>query len=310
MDKNKDLFLKLKQCVPLSESYLQIREQIVLNNLGLTYEIANSFSTKHDREDIYAEGQIGLINAVDTFNIDLGFQFSTYATKCILNSINSYLDRMNKHLQVDSLDRPIYNEEDENNLSLLDKLSVGDDFVFDLCEKQELELQKIKLRKSVAKLPACQEAYINAKYYSGSTIPSQAKIAKALHISTSRTYQLEESAIERLRKFMAPKLKTGQKLSDQKFSHSEKARLKAQLESITRLKLIPRQQVIILSRYYNKVRPSYQKLADTLGTSLGSIESSHECAIRTLKKEINYERVIPLTRTDVREILKFNESEM
>lgn len=66
----------------------EARNLFINSNLRLVVSVAKKFlKYKVDIMDIISCGNIGLINAVDNFNVDLNIKFSTYAYTCIKNSI-------------------------------------------------------------------------------------------------------------------------------------------------------------------------------------------------------------------------------
>ena len=66
------------------------RQKLILHNLRLVSHIVRKYySGAKSQEDLVSIGTIGLIKAVDSFNIHLGAKFATYAAKCIQNAILS-----------------------------------------------------------------------------------------------------------------------------------------------------------------------------------------------------------------------------
>ena len=64
------------------------REKFILSNLRLVANIARKYQNKGmSLEELIQEGNIGLIKAVDRFDADKGFRFSTYAVWWIRQSI-------------------------------------------------------------------------------------------------------------------------------------------------------------------------------------------------------------------------------
>jgi len=63
------------------------KEQIVLNNIGLVRMVLNSLKLNIFDEDLLATGIIGIVKAINTFDTERGFKFSTYAVKAIMNEI-------------------------------------------------------------------------------------------------------------------------------------------------------------------------------------------------------------------------------
>ena len=66
------------------------RQKLILHNLRLVSHIVRKYySTATNQEDLVSIGTIGLVKAVDSFKIDNGARFATYAAKCIQNAILS-----------------------------------------------------------------------------------------------------------------------------------------------------------------------------------------------------------------------------
>ena len=66
------------------------RQKLILHNLRLVAHIVRKYySASKNQEDLVSIGTIGLVKAVDTFNIENGARFATYAAKCIQNAILS-----------------------------------------------------------------------------------------------------------------------------------------------------------------------------------------------------------------------------
>lgn len=58
----------------------EARESLVMNNVGLVWSIVRHFSGRgYDLEDLFQIGSIGLLKAIDKFNLDFDVKFSTYA---------------------------------------------------------------------------------------------------------------------------------------------------------------------------------------------------------------------------------------
>lgn len=64
------------------------REEKIENNIGLVHSIAARFKGRGvDYEDLFQNGCVGLIKAVDNFDENKGFAFSTYAVPVIMGEI-------------------------------------------------------------------------------------------------------------------------------------------------------------------------------------------------------------------------------
>ena len=68
------------------------REELIVGNLRLVLSILQRFSgRKENADDLFQVGCIGLIKAVDHFNLELDVKFSTYAVPMIIGEIRRYL---------------------------------------------------------------------------------------------------------------------------------------------------------------------------------------------------------------------------
>jgi RNA polymerase sporulation-specific sigma factor len=68
------------------------REQFIIYNMRLVLSIVQRFSGgKHNADDIFQVGIIGLIKSIDNFDTSVGVKFSTYAVPMIIGEIKKYL---------------------------------------------------------------------------------------------------------------------------------------------------------------------------------------------------------------------------
>ncbi len=71
------------------------RNKLIESNLRLVVKVANKYRNRNQRDlsplDIIEEGNLGLMKAVDKFDPELGYRFSTYAVWWIKESIESAL---------------------------------------------------------------------------------------------------------------------------------------------------------------------------------------------------------------------------
>lgn len=68
------------------------REQVITENMPLVYSIVKRFAGRgYDSEDLSQIGAIGLIKAVDNFNMDFDVKFSTYAVPVISGEIKRFM---------------------------------------------------------------------------------------------------------------------------------------------------------------------------------------------------------------------------
>ena len=97
-EETEELFKILKN----SNSYEQkiAKDKLIKGNLKLVLSILKKYTNRSDNlDDLFQIGVIGLIKAIDNFNISLGLKLSTYAIPMISGEIRRYL-RDNQMLRV------------------------------------------------------------------------------------------------------------------------------------------------------------------------------------------------------------------
>ncbi len=76
------------------------REQFVVANLRLVLSVVQRFSGKKEKsDDMFQVGCVGLMKAIDNFDISLNVRFSTYAVPMIIGEIRRFL-RDNNSIRV------------------------------------------------------------------------------------------------------------------------------------------------------------------------------------------------------------------
>ncbi len=79
---------------------MEAREALIAGNLRLVLSVIQKFSNRGENaDDLFQVGCIGLIKAIDNFNIDLDVRFSTYGVPMIVGEIRRYL-RDNSSMRV------------------------------------------------------------------------------------------------------------------------------------------------------------------------------------------------------------------
>lgn len=70
----------------------QARDDMVQKNMGLVFSIARRFSNRgYELEDLFQVGSIGLMKAIDKFDLSFEVKFSTYAVPVIMGEIKRFL---------------------------------------------------------------------------------------------------------------------------------------------------------------------------------------------------------------------------
>jgi RNA polymerase sporulation-specific sigma factor len=195
-DEERDLFLVLEKG---GASARDAREKLILHNLRLVSHIVRKYyASAKNQEDLVSIGTVGLIKAVDSFKVDSGARFATYASKCIQNEILMHFRSQRKLAAEVSLCDTIDVDRDGNPLTYMDVICTDESLDAEVVRK----LTGARALQLVAKLPdKRQRQIIVMRYGLGGRKPlTQKRVAELLGISRSYVSRLEKSALERLRR--------------------------------------------------------------------------------------------------------------
>jgi RNA polymerase sporulation-specific sigma factor len=71
---------------------MDAREQLIAGNLRLVLSVIQKFTNRGENvDDLFQVGCVGLIKAIDNFNVDMDVRFSTYGVPMIIGEIRRYL---------------------------------------------------------------------------------------------------------------------------------------------------------------------------------------------------------------------------
>lgn len=74
------------------EGNMSAREELINGNLKLVLSVIQRFGNRGEpMDDLFQVGCIGLIKAIDNFDVNLGVRFSTYAVPMIIGEVRRYL---------------------------------------------------------------------------------------------------------------------------------------------------------------------------------------------------------------------------
>lgn len=197
MEKMKENNDRLFKIYSKDKTNLEIRNKIVLNNLNLVPYTIKSFNLFvdgiHDYEEMLQDGYVALIKAVESFDNSLGYQFSSYAIKCILSLTRDRLD-YNKDV---SLNTPI-NEGAETEIEIIDTIK---DNSIDI-EKEAIN-QKFfsEIRKELASsLSEIEFSIIKGYYGINEKEKSSKELAENLKISEQQVKDIRSNTLQKIKK--------------------------------------------------------------------------------------------------------------
>ncbi|MBR2160304.1 MAG: sigma-70 family RNA polymerase sigma factor, partial [Clostridia bacterium] len=172
---------------------------LIERNLRLVVYIAKKFeNAKADQEDLVSVGTIGLIKAVNSYNLDKNIKLATYASRCIENEILMHLRKISKTKVELSLEEPLNVDGDGNELLISDILGSDPDMVYNNLENKE----EVELLYNVYEKLTNKEQYIMKMRFGlfGTDMMTQKEVADSLGISQSYISRLEKKIIYKIRK--------------------------------------------------------------------------------------------------------------
>ncbi len=192
------------------EKYLRLYEKgdekakkvLIERNLRLVAHIAKKYNVSSiDQEDIISIGTIGLIKAVNSYNMDKGVRLATYAARCIENEILMHLRSTKKISQEISINEALGQDKEGNEITFIDVIESDNK-----CIEDEIDL-KMKVKKLYKKIEEVlqdrEKMIIELRFgLNGKETKTQNQIAKELGISRSYVSRIETKAINKLSKEM------------------------------------------------------------------------------------------------------------
>ena len=174
------------------------KSTLVEKNLRLVVYIAKKFdSSGVNIEDLISIGTIGLMKAVNSYDLNKNIKLATYASRCIENEILMYLRKNNRIKTEISIDEPINIDAEGNDLSLADILGTENDGIYK--EIEEKENKKI-LVNAIDSLNSREKTIMELRYgFGGKVELTQKEVADKLGISQSYISRLEKKVINNLK---------------------------------------------------------------------------------------------------------------
>ena len=177
------------------------RDELIMSHLNLVRFLSAKFKNRGEPlDDLVQVGTIGLIKAINTFDVDKNIKLATYASRCIENEILMYLRRNNKTKLEVSIDEPLNVDWDGNELLLSDILGTDEDIIYrDLEDETERKL----LNAAIDRLNPREQKIVKLRFGLGREQEdemTQKEVADLLGISQSYISRLEKKIMKRLKK--------------------------------------------------------------------------------------------------------------
>lgn len=180
------------------EGNLDARNTLVEYNMRLVAHIAKKYNTpERNTDDLISIGTIGLIKAINTYDMKKGSRLATYASRCIENELLMMLRQERKCSREISLYEPIGTDKEGNEISLLDIIEYQDD---EITERIILDDNIRILYDAIKVCLTNRELKVLSLRYGlfGSDPLSQREVAGLLGISRSYVSRIEKKALQKL----------------------------------------------------------------------------------------------------------------
>lgn len=183
----------------LMKKDVEAKNILIERNLRLVVYIAKKFENSGiNIEDLISIGTIGLMKAINSYNLDKNIKLATYASRCIENEILMFLRKNNRIKTEISIDEPINIDNEGNDLSLADILGTDNDSIFKAIEDDD---NKKILINAIQKLNSREKTIMQLRYgFNGIDELTQKEVADKLGISQSYISRIEKKVINGLKK--------------------------------------------------------------------------------------------------------------
>ena len=160
-----------------SQGDIAAREELIVSYRALVYWIAGKIhaSSPELRQDIIQEGMLALIQAVDKYDVSLGYKFTTYAYHKIHGRIINFLERSEMKAPLPVPDEYLVSTE----------YDTGEDW--------------IDAEGAISRLEGREAEILSAIYFEGKR-PKEVADEKSLDVS--HVYRLRRKAISRIRSIL------------------------------------------------------------------------------------------------------------
>ncbi len=205
------LFLKtfLNPLTPEEERYYlerfrdgdqEAKRILIVRNMRLVAHLVKKYyNGDREMEDLISVGTIGLIKAVNTFNIKKNNRLAAYASKCVENELLMLFRSEKKRGKETSIYEPLGTDSEGNSIRLLDVIECEEEDALERIDRKEKKEKLYELVNTI--LNEREKEIICLRYglYRNGEV-TQRQIADQLGISRSYVSRIEKKALKKLKK--------------------------------------------------------------------------------------------------------------
>jgi len=183
------------QVIEWHRRFEHFREYLVRTNLALVLAMAKRVRLGDvDFAEVVSEGNMALLRAVDKFNVDRGFKFSTYACRAILKAFSRTAMKHNRH----RTKFPVEFEPDLEKSDWADKRR-------DQVEEDCIDELKAIVDRNLADLSTVEETVIRRRFNWDQVDDSSLTledVGKIIGVTKERVRQIQNKALAKIRAVM------------------------------------------------------------------------------------------------------------
>jgi len=183
------------QVIEWHRRFEHFREYLVRTNLALVLAMAKRVRLGDvDFAEVVSEGNMALLRAVDKFNVDRGFKFSTYACRAILKAFSRTAMKASRH----RVKFPVEFEPDLEKSDWADKRR-------DQVEEDCIDELKTIVDRNLADLSSVEETVIRRRFNWDQVDDSSLTledVGKIIGVTKERVRQIQNKALAKIRAVM------------------------------------------------------------------------------------------------------------
>jgi RNA polymerase sigma factor (sigma-70 family) len=181
-----------EQVIEWHRRFEHFREYLVRTNLALVLAMAKRVRLGDiDFAEVVSEGNMALIRAVDKFNVERGFKFSTYACRAILKAFSRTAQKSNRY-------RTRFPVEFEPDLEKSDWA----DRKRDMVEEECIDELKTIVERNLAELSNVEQTVIRRRFNwqeAEATPLTLEEVGKIIGVTKERVRQIQNKALAKIR---------------------------------------------------------------------------------------------------------------
>lgn len=191
--RNRELIVKARQGDKDS-----LNDLFVFNDRFSGFIASKYINTGIELDDLIGMCRLAMLKAYRTFDLSVGVNFITYASKCMYNEINKYIrkDKVRAEKTI-SLEMEVYKNSEDNSATLYNVLpDTKVDILGDYIHREDIE----ELKKYTDNLNERDYIIINELWFNNKT---QKEVAGILSLSQPQVSRIEKAILQKIKKQMA-----------------------------------------------------------------------------------------------------------